>query len=249
MRALVTGAGQRVGRAIAVELARSGFEVAIHHRSSLRGAEATLAAVKAAGGTGWLVRGDLTRPDDVSGMVAQVSARWDSLDVLVHNASHFERKAFEEVSLEHLDTMWGVHVRGPFLLTQGLLPLLRAGGSAAGRSPGEGGLVVSIGDIGAERSLADHAAYTLSKAALLALSRSLAVELAPTVRSVVVSPGQVAWPADYDDDTRARLARRIPMGRVGTPEDVARLVRFVALEAPYLNGVVLNVDGGLSARY
>lgn len=249
MKAVVTGAGQRVGRAIAVELAKAGFEVALHYRGGRAGVEETLAACRAVGGDGWCVQADLVRTEDVRALAAAVRERWDSLDVLVHNASSFEAVPFEEVSVEHLDAMLGVHVRAPFLLTQGLLPLLRAGGSAVGRSPGEGGLVVAIGDLGAERPLPGHAAYSVSKAGLRMLVRALAVELAPTVRAIGIQPGQVAWPPDYDEDKRARIARRIPMGRVGTPEDVARLVRFAALEAPYLNGALLDVDGGLGARY
>ena len=91
--------------------------------------------------------------------------------------------------------------------------------------------------------------YSVSKAGLVMLVKAMAVELAPAVRTVGISPGQVAWPVEYEETKRASLARRIPMKRVGTPEDVARLVRFLALEAPYVNGAVIPVDGGLSIRY
>lgn len=247
--ALVTGAGARVGRAVAVELARAGLTVAIHHRSSRAGAEETLAACRAAGGDGFLVHADLGTVEGAESLAHEVAARCASLDVLVHNASAFEAVPFERASIGHLDAMLTVHVRAPFVLTRALLPLLRAGGVAAGRAAGEGGLVVALTDIGAERPLPGHAAYSVSKAGLAMLVKALAVELAPSVRAVGVSPGQVAWPPDYDDETRARIARRIPMGRVGTPEDVARLVRFLTLEAPYLNGVIVDVDGGLAVRY
>lgn len=249
LRAVVTGAGARVGRAIAVELARHGFEIAVHYRSSRAGADDTVAACRAAGGEAFLLQADLASVADCLAMVDEVRTRWESLDVLVHNASAFEPVAFEEIGLDHWERMQAVHARAPFLLTQGLLPLLRAGGATVGRAPGEGGVVVSLLDIGAERPLPGYAAYSVSKAALLMLTRALAVELAPSVRCVGISPGQVAWPDDYDEATRARLSRRIPMGRVGEPRDVARLVRFLVLEAPYLNGVVIPVDGGLAVRY
>lgn len=249
MRAVVTGAGARVGRAIAVALAGAGFEVAIHHRSNRGGAEETLAACEAAGGGGWLVQGDLAKVEDVRAMLDAVRARWDTLDLLVNNASLFTPAPLEELSLAHWDTMLALHARAPMLLAQGLLPQLRAGGSAARREPGEGGLVVNIVDIGAERPIPNHLAYTVSKGALLALTKALAVELAPVVRCVGVSPGQVAWPPDYDEAKRDRIASRIPMGRVGTPEDVASLVRYLATDAPYLNGIVVPVDGGLANRY
>jgi pteridine reductase len=249
MRAIVTGASARVGRAIAVELARHGFEVAVHHRSSRRAAEETASLCRDAGGDGWVVQGDLARVEDCRGLVDEIRRRWESVDVLVHNASTFEPVPFEEISLDHWERMQAVHVRAPFLLTQGLLPLLRAGGCTMGRAPGEGGVVVALADIGAERPVPGYAAYSVGKAGLVMLVKALAVELAPAVRCVGVSPGQVAWPEHYDEGRRDRLARRIPMGRVGEPQDVAALVRFLVLEAPYLNGVVVPVDGGLAARY
>lgn len=249
MRALVTGAGQRVGRAVAVELARRGFEVAVHYRSSREGAEQTVKACQDAGGKAFAIAADLSRAEDCAALTGALRTRWETLDLLVNNASTFEARPFDELTLDHWEEMMAVHVRAPMLLTQGLLPMLRAGGCTQGRAPGEGGVVVHITDIGAERPLAGYTAYSVSKAALVMLMKCMAVELAPAVRSVGISPGQVMWPPDYDEETRTRLARRIPMGRVGSPDDIARLVAFVALEAPYLNGVVLPVDGGLSARY
>lgn len=249
MRVLVTGGGQRVGQAIAVELARQGAEVAVHFRSSRAGATRTVEACQAAGGDAWMVQGDLSKVADCRAVVDAVRSRWDTLDVLVNNASAFSAVPFEEVGVDHLDMMLALHVRAPFLLVQGLLPLLRAGGVTRDRAPGEGGVVVNLLDVGADRPLSGHAAYCVSKAGLAMLTRALAVELAPAVRCVGVSPGQVAWPPEYDEAKRERIAARIPMGRVGTPEDVARLVRFVACEAPYLNGADIPVDGGLSSRY
>lgn len=246
-RAVITGAGQRVGRAIAVELGRQGFELAVHYRSSEAGAQQTL---DEAGGRGFLVQADLATPEGCAGLCEAVSARWSSLQVLVNNASAFSPSNFEGTTAADWDAMQAIHSRAPFLLSRDLLPLLRAGPSAAhGAKPGEAGLVVHMVDIGAVRPVSGYAAYSASKAALLMLVRAMAVELAPAVRTVGISPGQVIWPDDYDDDLRARLARRIPMGRVGEPEDVARLLRFIALEAPYLNGCVVDVDGGLSCRY
>lgn len=247
--ALVTGAGGRVGQAVAVELARHGFAVAVHYRSSAAGAERTVAACEAVGGTAWTVQGDLAEVADCHGVVEAVTARWEHLDLLVHNASAFTPVPFEETSLEAFEAMHAVHARAPFLLTQGLLPLLRAASGAEGAASGEGGLVVGMGDIGAVRPLPGYAHYSVSKAALVMLMKALAVELAPAVRCVVVSPGQVVWPEDYDEAQRARIARRIPQGRVGTPDDIAKLIRFLALEAPYVNGVDVPVDGGLFARY
>jgi pteridine reductase len=248
--ALVTGASDRVGRAVAVEFARRGFEVGVHYRSNEAGAEQTALLCEQAGGSAWTVRADLSTIEGCDTVVDQTRKRWSYLHVLVHNASAFAPRPFAGLGLEEWDMMLGVHARAPFLLTQGLLTQLIAADSVApGAEKGEGGVVVGLVDIGAERPVPGYTAYSVSKAALAMLVKCLAVELAPRVRAVGVSPGQVAWPPDYSEAKRRALAERIPMKRVGTPEDVARLVRFLALEAPYINGEIIAVDGGLSKRY
>lgn len=238
-RAVVTGAAVRVGRAIALELARSGFDLALHFRT--RPADDVLAECRAAGADAFAIRADLADPAQIDGVVREVTARWDSLDLLVNNASIFEPRAFEAIRLDEWDHMLAVNLRAPFQLSQGLLPVLRAAA--------DGALVVHLCDIGADDPVSGFTHYSVSKAGLVMLVKAMAVELAPAVRTVGISPGQVAWPVDYEETKRAALARRIPMKRVGTPEDVARLVRFLALEAPYVNGAVIPVDGGLSVRY
>lgn len=238
--AFVTGAGRRVGQAIAVELAKHGFEVVIHYRSSREGAEETLRLCEAAGGSGWLVQGDLSSLDETMRMGREVAERCPSLDLLVHNASTFTPRTFEEITPADWDLMQNVHVRSPFFLTQLLLPCLRAA---------DDGLVVCMGDIGADRPVPGYAHYSVSKASLMMLMKCIAVELAPTVRAVAVSPGQVIWPEEYPEALREELRQRIPLKRVGTPEDVARLVRFLSLEGAYLNGINVDVDGGLAVQY
>ncbi|MEQ1501910.1 MAG: SDR family oxidoreductase [Myxococcota bacterium] len=249
-RALVTGAAARVGRAIALELARTGFDVAIHHRSRPDEAEATLAACRALGADGFVVGADLGAVDGCDAVVAAVTDRWSSLSVLVNNASVFYPVPFDAIDAAEWDRVLAVNLRAPFLLARGLLPALRAADPALLGAPADQhGVVVQVVDIGAERPVAGHAHYSVSKAGLAMLVKAMAVELAPAVRTVGVSPGQVAWPDSYDAELRARLARRIPVGRVGTPEDVATVVRFLATEAHYVNGAIVPIDGGLGARY
>lgn len=248
-RALVTGAGARVGRRIAVELARHGFHVAVHYRGSRKGAETTLKELKSVGGDGWLVQADLGVVESCRKLVAEVAERWDGLEALVNNASMFDPVPFEQITVDHWEQMQAVNVRAPFLLAQGLLPQLRNGKGATGAQDGEGGVVVNIVDIGADRPVSGYAHYSVSKAGLAMLVKAMAVELAPAVRCVGVSPGQVMWPPDYSEERRARLASRIPMKRRGDGEDIARLVRFLVTEAPYINAEIVAVDGGLSARY
>ena len=245
--AFVTGAGKRVGRAISLELARAGFDVAVHYRSSREGAEAVAAACREAGADAFLVQGDLAEAEQTRRVAAEVGARWERLTVLVNNASLFVPHPFEETSLDDLRRMHAVHVEAPFLLTQGLLPQLRA--AAAADPELESSLVVHMVDIAADRPFKGYTAYSTSKAGLAMLVKSGAVELAPAVRTVGIAPGHVAWPPDYDEATRARMLRRIPQGRVGTPDEVGRLVRFLCLEGTYVNGDIIKVDGGLASRY
>lgn len=246
-RALVTGAGKRVGRAIALHLAECDVDVAIHYRSSAEGAEEVAEACRQHGVEAFTVQGDLADADQTLAVARAISARWDTLSVLVNNASAFTPKPFDETTLDELRFMHAVHVQAPFLLSRELLPALRAG--AAADPELESSLVVHMVDIAIERPFYGYTAYAASKAGLAMLIKSMAVELAPAVRTNGLAPGHVAWPPDYDDATRERMLRRIPMGRVGEVEDVARAVRWLLFDAPYVNGDVIKLDGGLSQRY
>lgn len=237
--AVVTGAARRVGRAVALELARSGFDVCVHHRSSRAEAAEVVAAVQALGREAFAVEAELATAAGCAALVAAVTARWGALDLLVNNASRFEPVPFDRIDDATWSAMLAINLDAPFRLSRDLLPALRAAR----------GVVVHLCDVGADRPVKGYTHYSVSKAGLVMLVRAMAVELAPEVRTVGISPGQVAWPDDYPDALRETLTRRIPMGRVGDPEDVARLVRFLAVEGTYLNGVVVPVDGGLSVRY
>lgn len=237
MRALVTGGGRRVGRAICLELAKHGYDVAVHYHHS---ADPARQVAEGCGPGAWTVQADLATVEGCQAVCDAVAERWESLDLLVNNASVFYPVPFEDLDAAEWDSVLATNLRAPFLLSRGLLPLLRKG-----KDP----VVVHLCDIGADRPVRGHAHYSVSKAGLVMLVKAMAVELAPALRTVGVSPGQVAWPESYDAEKRARLTRRIPLGRAGEPDDVARLVRFLALEGTYLNGVVVPVDGGLSVRY
>lgn len=234
MNALITGGARRVGAGIALALARAGYDVLIHYRSSADEAEQVANQCRALGVQAHTVQADLATVEGCRAVVDAVP--WSQLDVLVNNASAFEPRAFAETDLDHWDAMLAINLRAPFLLARDLLDRLT------------GSTVVNLCDIGADRPLVGYTAYSVSKAGLVMLTRSMAVELAPRVRTVGIAPGQVAWPEDYDDAKRQRLLKRIPMNRVGTPADVGQLVVFLAT-ATYLNGVVVPVDGGLHARY
>lgn len=238
--AFVTGAGVRVGRAVALALAEAGYTLALHAHASTQKLEAVAREARARGAPDVaLYAADLADAEATDALARHVAAQHPALDVVVHNAGLFEAVPFARVSRAQYRRMLAVNVDAPFFLTQGLLPALRAG-----KDP----LVVHVTDVAAERVVPGYAHYTVSKAGLTALTRALAVELAGEgVRVNGVAPGTVAFPEDFSPAAREAVLARIPLGREGSVEDVARAVLFLAREAPYVTGQVLAVDGGRSA--
>jgi pteridine reductase len=220
--ALVTGAGVRVGLAIARHLARHGYTVAAHYRTHApRGFAATLQA-------------DLSLPDGPDALARAFRRRFDRLDLLVNSAAGFDERPLAATDAAAWDTQLDLNARAPLLLTRALAPLLRrSGGSVVNMVDIGGGLVAWSG----------FAAYCASKAALARLTECLALELAPRVRVNAVAPGTVLWPPHYGAARKRELTRRVPLRRIGSPADVAAAVQFLA-EAPYVNGAILPVDGG-----
>ncbi|MFL5346587.1 MAG: SDR family NAD(P)-dependent oxidoreductase [Hyalangium sp.] len=237
--AFITGAGIRIGSAVARALGRAGYDLALHANRSVQSLEALAEELRGLGRQVSLYSADLSNAQEVDALGARVRADHPALEVLVHNAGLYERVPFESITREQYRRMLAVNLDAPFFLTQALLPSLRAGAQP---------LVVHLGDIGGERAVSHYAHYSASKAALLMLTRALAVELAPHVRVNAVSPGTVAFPESFDTAAREAILQRIPMGREGSVEDIARVVVFLAREAPYVTGQVLAVDGGRSAQ-
>jgi pteridine reductase len=235
-RALVTGGGIRVGRAIALALAEAGFDLVLHYRSSRAPAEATAEQVRQRGRAVELICADLATVDGCR----TVTDAAGEIDVLVNNAALYEASPFGSISPSDWDRMLAVNCRAPALLAQGLLPSLR-------RSALEGGgLIVNMADIGGDRPAPGYAHYSVSKAGVLMLTRALAVELAPHVRVNSISPGTVLAPTDLSDEVLEGIRQTIPAGRFGAPEDIARTVVFLATGAPYITGQDLAVCGGRS---
>src|SRR5690606_38244255 len=226
-RVLITGAGIRVGRALALAFAEAGYDLLLHANASRTALEEVVAAARAMGRRAWAFTADLGRDGEVDRFAREVAAATPALDVLVHNAGIYEQVPFREIDRARYRRMQAINLEAPFFLTQALLPLLERG-----RSP----LVLHIGDIGGERAEPGYAHYAVSKAGLVMLTRALAVELAPRIRVNAISPGTVAFPEGMDEAARAAILARIPMGREGSPEDVARAAVFLAKDAPYLTG-------------
>ncbi|MHB1299129.1 MAG: SDR family oxidoreductase [Gemmatimonadaceae bacterium] len=234
--ALVTGAGQRVGRVIALSLARRGFRVGVHYNSSRAGAESTVEEIHAAGGEATPFHADLRRPDAPDTLVAAVRSHFGALDVLVSSAAGMERTSLGSTSPAQFDAIIALNLRAPFLLAQ-----------AASREMPAGGVIVNIADHMAEEPWPDYAVHGISKAGVVAMTRHLAAALAPKIRVSAVAPGFVLAPEGYGAVAQARFAAETPLERLGTPEDVALAVSYL-IDATYVTGETIFVDGGRRVR-
>jgi pteridine reductase len=234
--ALVTGSARRIGAAIARRLHAAGYDLALHYRDSAGDAQAVAAELEGArSNSTLLLQADLAGFDRLPELVAKTVGRFGRLDALVNNASMFYPTAFGATTPAQWDELFAVNARAPFFLAQAAAPHLA----------NASGAIVNVADIHAERPLREHAVYAMSKAALLHMTRSLALELAPTVRVNAVSPGAILWPeGGKDPDAQAALLARTPLGRTGTPEEIAEAVLWLLRDADYCTGQTLHVDGG-----
>ena len=231
--ALVTGASRRIGRVIALVLARAGADVVVHYNHSQSEAEATAGEIAAAGRRAKTVRADLSEPDQIAKMFDAIAEKFARLDVLVNNAAVFERTPIETFSAERWDAQMNVNVRAPALCIRhaiGLMP--------------NGGAIVNITDIAADRPWPGYAAYCASKAALLGLTKSAALALAGrNIRVNAVAPGMVLRSEGVPEKEQQNVIARIPLKRPGRPEDIAAAVVFLA-QHDYITGQTLRIDGG-----
>ncbi|ATE61409.1 pteridine reductase [Thauera sinica] len=238
---LVTGAARRVGAEIARNLHDAGAYVALHYHRSAEEAERLAAALAAArAGSAFTVGGDLGE-DGVPEQVAQaVLDRFGRIDGLVNNASSFFPTEVGRIDRAAWDDLIGSNLKGPLFLSQALAPALRAARGA----------IVNIVDIHAEQPLRHYLLYSVAKSGLAGLTRALALELAPEVRVNGVSPGPIDWPEDgqFPPEERERIVAHTLLQRTGSPADIARTVRFLLFDAPYVTGQILAVDGGRSIR-
>jgi pteridine reductase len=238
---LVTGAARRVGAAIARTLHEAGAKVILHFQRSGSEAEALAHELNAArAGSASTVQGNLGEDGVPEAIIATALTRHTRLDGLVNNASSYFPTPLGSIDMAAWNDLIGSNLKGPLFLSQAAAPALRA----------SGGTIVNIIDIHAERPLAHYPLYCAAKAGLLGLTRALAVELAPQVRVNGVSPGAVAWPDTVDIVAveRAAIIDHTLLKREGEPADIARTVRFLVMDAPYITGQIIAVDGGRSAH-
>jgi 3-oxoacyl-[acyl-carrier protein] reductase/pteridine reductase len=231
--ALVTGGARRIGRRLALSLAEAGASVAITWRDSESDAAQTVADLKALGVEAEAFRAELRDPAQIRAAVDAAAARFGRLDILVNNAGRFETAALEAITVEQWDAMFDTNTRAPFLAAQAAYPHLKA----------SHGRIINIGSLGGLHPWPTHAHYCTSKAALHMLTRTMSKAWAPEISVNCVAPGMIVN-GEVDPEFE-HFARRTPMQRNGTADDVAQAVLFFATGPHFITGQILSVDGGL----
>jgi pteridine reductase len=233
--ALVTGAARRLGAAIARRLHGAGYDVVLHCHRSVADAEALSAALDADRPDGTLVlRADLAQFDRLPELVAQAVGRFGRLDALVNNAAAFFPTPLGGVTPAQWDALFAANVRAPFFLSQAAAPHLKA----------TRGAILNLSDVYARQPRADLPAYVASKGALEAMTRALAVSMAPEVRVNAIAPGAILWPDAGADALQQRILAHTALGRVGAVEEIAATALWLLRDAGYTTGSVVAVDGG-----
>ena len=231
--ALVTGGAHRLGRALVLALADAGADIALHYGRSEAQASETGEEVRKLGRRVELFQADLACPERIADLFADLGERFGRLDVLVNNAAVYHRTPLETLTADQWDTEMAVNARAPALCIRHAVPLLA-----------DGGAVLNIADVGAEKGWAGFPAYCAAKAALLALTKSAARALAPRhIRVNALSPGVAAWQEGIADKEKQSVLAQVPMKRTGTPADVAAAALFL-IRNEYITGQNLRVDGG-----
>ncbi len=231
--ALVTGAGKRLGKAIALALANCGMDVAVHYGSSAADAEAVAQEIRARGRKAAIFQADLAQPAAIEALFARVAETFPTLHVLVNSAGVYDRTPIATLTAEQWDRELDINARAAALCIRWALPRMTAGGA-----------IVNITDIAASKAFASYPAYCASKAALEALTKSTAKAVARQHICVnAVAPGVAIWQEGVGPEYQKKVLDQIPMGRSGCPEDIASAVVFLARQ-DYITGQSLRVDGG-----
>ena len=234
--ALITGAARRVGASIATTLHQRGLHVVVHYRHSTHEAHALTDALNSIRpGSAHPISAYLCDTGQTRTLVEQTVARFGALDVLVNNASAFYATPLEQFTSAQFDELMGANLKGPLFLSA----------AAAQHLKQRNGAIINITDIHARHPLAQHAIYCAAKAGLESVTRSLARELAPEVRVNAIAPGAILWPEPMPSEVeQAAIVKATELKRLGAPDDIADAVAYLALDAHYVTGQTLSVDGG-----
>ena len=234
---LITGGAKRVGAAICRRLHLAGANLMLHYRASAGEARLLQAELNhTRPNSVSLIQADLLDLHKLPSVVEQTLQAFGRLDALVNNASSFFATPVSEITAAAWDDLIGTNLRAPLFLAQAAAPALKR----------TQGAIVNIADIHAERPLKNFVVYSVAKAGLIAVTRSLARELAPEVRVNAIAPGPILWPDDasFDELSRQRIVSQTPLKREGEPDDIAKAVYFLIAEATYVTGETIRVDGG-----
>jgi NAD(P)-dependent dehydrogenase (short-subunit alcohol dehydrogenase family) len=230
--ALVTGAGKRLGRAVALRLAGEGADVAVHYRGSDEGAREVVAGVEKLGRRAMAMRAELTSVEEIRGLVQNVAHEFGRIDVLVNSAANFLASSMISTTEEIWDASLDTNVKGPFFLAQAAAPWLRRAN----------GVIVNFADTGGILGWPGYIAHSVSKAGMIMLTKTLAKALAPEVRVNAIAPGTITMPGD-PPEWEQDFVKIAPLKKTGTPEDVTEAVSYL-VSAKFLTGHVLVLDGG-----
>lgn len=240
--ALITGGAKRVGAAISRRLHSQGCNIVLHYRSSLGEARALADELnQQRTDSVVLAQADLLQTESLPLLVDTSCNAFGQLDILVNNASSFYSTSIGEMNEASWQDLIGTNLKAPLFLSQAAVPELQK----------TRGCIINITDIHAERPMKSYIIYSIGKAGLVALTKSLARELAPAIRVNAVAPGPIAWPEnnpDFSEATRQEIIAHTPLQRGGEPDDIARAVSFLVQDGPFITGQVLAVDGGRSVR-
>ncbi len=238
--ALITGAAQRLGKAMAQMLHRKGYNILIHYHTSEVEAQHLFNELnELSAGSAMMLNADLTQLSDIQQLQAPALKQWGSLDVLINNAARFYPGKLEETSPADWDDMINSNLRAPFFLCQTFADALKAAN----------GCVVNMVDIYADRPLDDHPVYSIAKAGLTMLTKSLAKEMGPEVRVNGIAPGAILWPKENSEENheiQQGILNRTVLKKTGSAEDICRTAFFLIEKAPYVTGQIIKVDGGRS---
>ncbi|PIQ83833.1 MAG: hypothetical protein COV75_05420 [Candidatus Omnitrophica bacterium CG11_big_fil_rev_8_21_14_0_20_63_9] len=232
---LVTGGAKRVGHAIAMAVAQRGAHIAISYRSSAAEAQRTVVALRQHGVEAQAFRADLASAADANRLIRQVHRRFGRLDVLVNSAARFTRTPFTQLTERDWDQELDANLKGPFLCA------LSAGRLMQRQRRGK---IINIADWAGVRPYRDYLPYCVSKAGVIGLTKALAKELAPHVQVNAIAPGPILPPPGMSAALRARVAKRVPLKRWGSPQDIANTVCFLIEGTDFMTGSVVFVDGG-----
>jgi pteridine reductase len=233
--ALVTGGAKRVGRTIALALARRGVHVAFTYQTSRREAASLVRELTALGGKSLAVRADVRKAVDAKAAIRTVVRTFGRIDVLVNNAAIYPRTPWASLDEQVWDEVLTTNLRGPFLFAKAAGDRMKAQGA---------GKIINLADWAGERPYKDYLPYCVSKAGVIAMTRALALELAPAVQVNAVAPGPVLLPRDITAAGKKAVIEATPLRRIGSPEDVAEAVVFLIEGSDFITGALLPVDGG-----